>query len=241
MQYHLNVMAMVRREAQLAGVTLGPDEAGKFSECSCLVASMKQGAPEIWTGTITQVEDYLAELERTPGGTRTEKEALQAKYRHELVLLWADGPGHMVGRYTIEGRKSTHAETTDQNVRQRRRHRRRFRQRTGRWRYWRRRGRAVEAAREVPHQLPRQRRDRVRVVETAPERRGVSDLQQRARPRRVDVGHHRGLPADRLDRDRSGPDHALPVSGSKVLDVRDERFDTQHRPKITWDLERCGG
>jgi len=31
------------------------------------------------------------------------------------------------------------------------------------------------------------------------------------------------------------------LSGSKVLDVRDERFDTQHRPKITWDLERCGG
>jgi len=37
------------------------------------------------------------------------------------------------------------------------------------------------------------------------------------------------------------PTRPCRLSGSKVLEVRDGVFDTPHRAKISWNLERCGG
>jgi hypothetical protein len=241
MQYQLDVMAMVRKEAALQGRELD-DGQDKFSECSCRVASMKQGAPEIWTGTITHVEDYLADEEQTQG-TRTTRAEFHVKYRHELVLYWADGPGHMVGHYTIDGRiLKQHVETTD-------------RKSCGN----------ITVSEDVSGSARDDDQTGAIVVEQSKQpgkyrisypvngatgsglwKRHWSALGcQIFNPVRDDgavkpvtiVGHPQSVDIET----EVDPKRPYRLSGSKVLQVPDVRFAQPHRPKITWKLERCGG
>jgi hypothetical protein len=116
MQYHLDNMLGAMQDAQyLNFAPLDPDAMTKIRDCSCRVTSKSEGAPEIFVGTITHVEEeYVAEREEKIGGTRTIKQGVQLSYRQELVLQWPTGPGStMSSRYTVVARQSTHNETKD--------------------------------------------------------------------------------------------------------------------------------
>lgn len=79
MQYHLDNMLSALKDAEFLGFgPLDPDSAVKIRDCSCRVSSMTQGAPEIFVGTITHVEEeYAAEREEKIGRTRTIKQGVQ--------------------------------------------------------------------------------------------------------------------------------------------------------------------
>ena len=243
MQYHLERMLEILRMGELEGVTpLDPDESQKVAECSCRIASVRQGAPEIWTGTITHDEEYDAESVRTPGGTRTETQTLYRKYRQELVLEWAVATESMASRYTIEGRETTHAETKD-------------RLSCG----------EVHATRDASGSA-RDDGETTVMVAAQPGRSGKYRISypvngatgsalwkshwsaegcQIFNPVRDDRGVRAvtivGHPHPVWIETEADPARPHRLSGSKVLEVPDKVFDTPRRPKISWNLQRCGG
>ena len=242
MQYHVVTMFEAMRNAQLLGVTqLDPDQNAKIDECSCSINAAMRGGAEIWTGTITHEEDYYAEKVQTPGGTRTKKETLQFNYNMEVVIRWPADRDSLLASYTVDGRKFHHAETTD-------------RYSCGN----------VTSGRDVAGSA---RDDGATVVIVAAQpgqpgkyRIGYPTAGASGSGTWTSHWSAKGCQIFKPVRDKTGfavidtvgypqqvwveaqvdPARPFQLSNSEVLEVRDDLFDTLHRPKVTWNLHRCG-
>ncbi len=243
MQYHLMRMVEILRTAELEGVSVDPEPQVKLNECSCRVASVQKGAPEIWTGTITHVENYDGEWERKFGATRTEKQTLWFKYRLEMRLERAIGPSQMVSSWVVDGRKTTHAETVDHRS-------------CG----------DIGGTRDVSGSA---RDDGATIVYVEPVWKQPGKYRigyptNGATGTGSWKGHWsaKGCQIFNPVRDNGGltpvtlvgyppsmvwidtevePSRPYKLSGSKLLRVPDDLFETPHIPRVTWNLERCGG
>lgn len=242
MQYHLLTMVKVMRAAQFLGVTrIDPDENAKVDECSCSINAVMRGGAEIWTGTITHVEDYYGEKVEMPGGTRTKKQTLRFHYNMEVQIRWPADRDSLLASYWVDGQETSHAETTDRlscgNVTS---------------------GRDVSGSAGddgatqvvVAAQPGRPGKYRIGYPTAGASGSGSWTVHWSAegcqifKPVRDKTGfaviNTVGYPQQVWVEAEVDPAKPFHLSDSIELEVRDDFFDTPHRPKVTWNLHRCG-
>ena len=113
-EYHVSTMVEASRMAQLGGYgPLDPEEMLKIQDCSCRTASVQQGAPESWTGTITHTENYNGRREQTLGRTRTTLNTRNVRFKEVITLERLFTSNEMASSYNVNADQEDYDELYD--------------------------------------------------------------------------------------------------------------------------------
>jgi hypothetical protein len=113
-EYHLTAMVDAGRRAQVGGYgPIDPEESMKLEDCACRIASVKQGAPESWTGTITHTEFYKCTKQQTIGSARNELKSRDINFEEVITLERLFNVNQIASSYVVKGDEQYYSELYD--------------------------------------------------------------------------------------------------------------------------------